>query len=151
VSWKMVVHPARYGWPGSSSADSVTAARAQLAVSVRMARPRPRDWRDPRRPTVDELVARYDQVGATDPEYRRLSTRVRGAVRRLLAGLSKVQSAAYMRQEETRNERDAYVLDSVARWAYLLGRRDLVAPMPRVRGRKRAVNRLRRPRKAPTA
>ena len=113
-----------------------------------MARPRPRDWRDQRRPTVDEIVARYDQVGVTDTEYRRLSAKVSALLRRFMAGLTKEQSTRHMRQEEARNERELYLIDSIARWAYLLGRRDLVAPMPRVRGRKGAVKRLRRPRVA---
>jgi hypothetical protein len=100
-------------------------------------------------PTVEQLVERLDELSRTDAGYRRLIVVVRRAVRRLLPLLDRQAQAQYMAVEIAVNARDVYSTDAVAQWAYSLGLRDGATPMPRVRVRKRAIERITRLRGAP--
>lgn len=100
------------------------------------------------RPTVEQLAERLDELLRADTGYRRLSIKVRRALRRLLSLLDEAGSARYMTLEQAVNARDVYSTDAVAQWAYGLGLRDGATSLPRVRVRKGAMKKLTRLRRA---
>jgi len=109
-----------------------------------MSRPTKTRRRGAKGPTVDELVEHVDAMRATDAQYRRLNARVRRALRRFWRRLDDEARRAYLALEEAVNERDSHRLDSVAQFAFALGRRAATAAGPRLKARRSAVARLQR-------
>jgi hypothetical protein len=121
---------------------NVVEGRRAVGVPTAMTRRLSRGRRT--KPTVEHLLERFDHIAQTDVGYRQLTLAVRRAVRRLLALLGEKARDQYMDVEEAMFARDAYCNDAVAQWAYALGYRDGIMPMPRVRVRKRAVRGIKR-------